>query len=409
MKNLFVVASLIGAVASALFSLPCSAATETQKVIYFQPPSGGTRIPHTGNSGGFVTLNVPGFPIVDPSVPAGSHPVLLVAEPTLMIDGTNYALAFASILGSNEGGVTAFPNASGFLPFSVPVDVGSANLTVNYVYFPVGGGGPCLTPPCGSGAWIGEMDEMSGDLLWDYFVTVYSPQSATSPDTGLTNSGNIYGTVSTTAPNPGVRINAYATTTTGGNFDRWSSEPVMPNMPSSRDLDVNSQTSTIALAAYHSNCPPGYSWSPSQYVSQCTASSGPKIPRLNIVALLCADVPCNFGWINEVFDPGPDGFQDGIVAVGGQILGVRENDGVIAEVFVSKGTTVRFVGNAGSGRIAVSETERSPGFGGLKIGATQKGGVLVGLALDAKGRFIGSLSTRSNITQRAAAKAGLRP
>lgn len=408
MKNLFVVATLIGAVASALFSLPCSAATETQKVIYFQPPSGGTRIPHTGNSGGFVTLNVPGFPIVDPSVPAGSHPVLLVAEPTLMINGTNYALAFASILGSNEGGVTAFPNSSGFLPFSVPVDVGSANLTVNYVYFPVGG--PCLVPPCtgGSGAWLGEMDEMSGDLLWDYFVTVYSPQSASSPDAVLTHNGNIYGTVSTTAPSPGVRINAYATTTTGGNFDRWSSEPVMPNMPSSRDLDVNSQTSTIALAAYHSACPPGYSWSPSQYVSQCTASSGPTIPRVPI-EYLCAEVPCQFGWINDVVDPAPDKFVNGIVAIGGQILGVRENNGVIAEVFVSRGTSVKFVGTAEARKIAVSETDRSEGFGSLKIGATEKKGVLVGLALDARGRFIGTLSTRSNISQSEAAKAGIRP
>ncbi len=397
MKRLFAISTLVGA--SALFSTPSSAVTLTYNVIYYQPGNGGTRIPHVGNAGGFETLNVSMYPFHISNFPSGSNPVpLLGGTPTLTVNNVTYALAYASVLGGKEGGATAFPNSSGNLPANVPVDVGSSNITVNFVYFPVGGPGP----GGGSGAWLGEVDELSGNLLWDYFVTVYSPQSATTQDNSLTNTGNIYGSVSTAST--GVRINAYANTTTGGAFDRWTSEPVMPNLPSSRDIDVDKKTSTTALAAYHSPCPSGYSWSAGQYISQCTATSNPPF-TLPDIPRLCAFVGCVLRYIDKG-DPAPDRFLNGLVVVGGRIQGVTEKDGVVTELFVSRGSVVAFVGGA-ERTTKVVETERPAGFGNLDIGASEKGHVLTGLALDRNGRFFGTLSTRTEISRRQAAGAGL--
>ena len=396
MKWLFAIA-MLGV--SVLSSVPCSAVTLTYNIIYFQPPGGGTRIPHVGNAGGFAPLGVGGYPFSVPGYPSGSTPVpLLGGTPTLNIGGATYALAYASVLGGNEGGVTAFPDSSGALPANVTVEIGSSNITVNTVYFPLGG--PCGKPPCppGSGAWLGELDELSGDLLWDYFVTVYSPQSATTQNTSLTNTGNIYGTVTTTSAD--VRINAYANTTTGGAFDRWTSEPVMPNVPTTRDLDVNMGTGTTGLAAYHPPCPGGYSWDAEPYVSQCKAGGFklPDIPRL------CAIMGCLLKYIDKG-DPAPDRFREGIVVVGGEIVGVAERGGIVAEVFVSRGSAVAFIG-ARTARIV--ETDERKGFGNRDVGASQRGHVLTGLALERNGRFFGTLYTSGTISRGDAAKAGLR-
>jgi len=398
MKKLFAISIPVSV--CVLLSVPCSAVTLTYNIIYYQPGNGGTRIPHVGNAGGFQSLNVNGYPFPIPGYPSGSTLVpLLGGTPTLMIGGNTYNLAYASVLGGKEGGATAFPNSAGILPANVQIDIGSANINVNFVYFPVGGPGPGGK---GSGAWLGEMDEMTGDLLWDYFVTVYSPQSAVTQDTTLTTTGNIYGSVDTTSA--AVRINAYASTTTGGSFDRWTSEPVMPNVPTSRDLDVNSGTSTVGLAAYHTACPSGYSWSAGQYVSQCTPNSNPPYGHPNI-PVLCAIEGCILKYIDKG-DPAPDRFINGVIVVEGQIQGVAERDGMVAEVLVSRGSQVVFVGEAGR-TVKVVETDRPMGFGNLEIGRSERGQVLTGLALDRTGRFFGTLYTKTAITRAVALRAGM--
>jgi hypothetical protein len=183
-----------------------------------------------------------------------------------------------SINGGAGGGISIFPDSHGTLPLTVNVILPSTpkpQIIVDVYYFPEGGSCP-TGMSCGgnggSGAAIDEFGEIQGTLLNDNFVSVYIPPSPT-PNIGLTNTGNIDGAVVTT--NNAVRINADATTATGGNFDRWVSGPGGTIGSSANDLNVGKGVDDYALALYASSCPEGYSWTPSATISQCTPTPAP--------------------------------------------------------------------------------------------------------------------------------------
>jgi len=268
MNHRAITALLLGATALLIFPLmPRASAQETLSYWYYQPGSGGTRQPRTGTSGHFVRIAGP------TTVGGALAPNSTVAVQTSMpssypspTPGLHYALAYISITGGIEGGMSVFPDAGGTLPLTVNVTLpGTPNpqIAVNVYYFPVGGG-PC--PPgqvCGA-AYIDEFGDLQGTLLNDTFVNVYIPPSAT-PNPGLTNSGNVNGTVSTGSN--AVRINALATTPTGGSFDRWVSGG---GTVSGNDLNVGHGAVVYALALYDAACPNGYYRNPSATISQCS-------------------------------------------------------------------------------------------------------------------------------------------
>ena len=274
MNHRAIMAILVGATALSVFpDQPRASAQETLTYWYYHPGSGGTRQPRTGTSGRFVTLAGPAT-VGGPLVP-GSTVAVQTSMPSTWINSSTmppsqYALAFVSITGGAGGGISVFPDSHGILPLTVNVtlpNTANPQIAVNVYYFPVGGGGPC--PPgtmCGSGADIDEFGEIQGALLNDTFVNVYIPP-ATTPNAGLTTTGNVDGTVATT--NNAVRINADSITPTGGNFDRWVSGP--EGTISANDLNVGHGTDDYALALYHSSCPDGYYWNPSATISQCTS------------------------------------------------------------------------------------------------------------------------------------------
>jgi len=269
MNHRALLAILIGATALSVFpDQPRASAQESLSFWYYQPGSGGTRQPRTGTSGHFVRI-------------AGPTPVggALVSGSTIAVQtsmpGTypspspelHYALAYVSITGGAEGGITVFPDAGGTLPLTVNVTLPTTpnpQVAVNVYYFPVGGG-PC--PPgatCGV-VYIDEFGDLQGTLLNDTFVNVYIPPSTTA-NPGLTTTGNVNGAVSTAGN--AVRINADATTPTGGNFDRWVTGS--GGIISGNDLNVGRGTTAYALALYGASCPDGYYWNPSTTISQCT-------------------------------------------------------------------------------------------------------------------------------------------
>jgi len=181
-----------------------------------------------------------------------------------------------SINGGAEGGISVFPDSHGTLPLTVDVilpNTPKPQIIVDVYYFPVGGGGPCPAGEvCGSGAAIDEFGETQGTLLNDTFVSVFTPPTL-GPNIGLTNTGNVDGSVATT--NNAVRIDADATTPTGGNFDRWVSGPGGSIGSPAADLNVGKGVDDYALAFYHSVCPEGYSWTTSATISQCTPTPAP--------------------------------------------------------------------------------------------------------------------------------------
>jgi hypothetical protein len=273
MKQRTLLAILIGATALTVFpALPRASAQETLTYWYYHPGSGGTRQPRTGTSGRFVTLDGPAT-VGGPLVPGSTVAVQTSVPATWTTSSTppaTYGLAFISITGGAEGGISVFPDIHGILPLTVNVTLPNTpnpQLVVNVYYFPVGG--PCpagMTCGGGSGAAIDEFGEIQGTLLNDTFVNVYIPPS-TTPNVGLTTTGNVDGAVITT--NNAVRINADTTTPTGGNFDRWVSGPEATI--SGNDLDVGQGVGDYALALYHDSCPAGYYWNPSSTVSECVA------------------------------------------------------------------------------------------------------------------------------------------
>jgi hypothetical protein len=281
MHHRALLAILIGATALTVFpDQPRAAAQETLTYWYYQPGTGGTRIPRTGTSGHFVTLAGP-TTVGGALSPGATIPVQTSFPSTWTNTSTTpasqYALAFVSISGGAEGGITIFP---GYGQLTVNVTLPSTSkpqIIVDVYYFPVGGGGCTPTPsqPCPPGsteAVIDEWGEIQGTLLDDYFVNVNVPAD-TSLDTSYTTNGNVDGAVTTT--NYAVQINADATTLTGGNFDRWVSGPGGSIGSSASELKVGKGVDDYALAFYHSTCPEGYSWTTSATISQCTPTSTP--------------------------------------------------------------------------------------------------------------------------------------
>jgi len=254
-------AILIGVTALTVFPVtPRASAQETLTYWYYQPGTGGTRIPRTGTSGHFVTLAGP--TVVGGTLTPGATIPVQTSFPSTWTSSTNpasqYALAFVSINGGAEGGISIFPESNGTLPLTVNVilpNTSKPQIIVDVYYFPVGG--PCPTgESCGggSGAAIDEFGEIQGTLLNDIFVNINVP-SDTSLDASYTTTGNVDGTVTTT--NYAVQINADTTTPTGGNFDRWVSGPGGTIGSSATDLNVGKGVDDYALAFYHSTCPEG--------------------------------------------------------------------------------------------------------------------------------------------------------
>jgi hypothetical protein len=260
---------LIGATALSVFPVqPRASAQETLTFWNYQPGTGGTRQPRTGTSGHFVKLAGP-TTVGGPLVP-GSTIAVQTSMPSTYPSASpllHYGLAYISITGGAEGGISVFPDASGTLPLTVNVTLPNTpnpQIAVNVYYFPEGGG-PC--PPgmvCGT-EYIDEFGEVQGTLLNDTFVNVFIPP-ATTPNAALTTTGNVDGTVST--GNNAVRINADPITPTGGSFDKWVSGP--GGTVSANNLNVGRGTTAYAMALYHSSCPDGYYWNPSATISQCS-------------------------------------------------------------------------------------------------------------------------------------------
>jgi hypothetical protein len=248
-----------------LFAQQCSNPVQvTYNWIYYQPPNGATR--HPTRTAGYFSP-VPGYGSytigVIPIAPdCSSIYVSPATTQTIHIGTITYELALTSFWsGGQGGGITVLPGANtSYIP--VPAQ---QSAVVNYVYFPFGDG--CQKPPCPTYAIIDEFSETSGQLANDDFVTVFSPQTATTADQGLTNKGNDYGLVDTTQS--GVRINAYDQTQTG-QFDEWATSSGGTVGKDIHDLTVAKGTIDYALALYHS-CPDGYSWKPvSPFIRQCS-------------------------------------------------------------------------------------------------------------------------------------------
>lgn len=279
MNQRALLAILIGATALTVFpDQPRASAQETLTYFYYQPGSGGTRQPRTGTSAHFVTLAGP--TVVGGALTPGATIPVQTSFPSTWTTPTTppqqYGLAFVSISGGAEGGISIFPDSNGTLPLTVNVILPSTpkpQILVDVYYFPEGSSCP-TGMSCGggggSGAAIDEFGEIQGTLLNDNFVSVFTPPVVT-PNIGLTNTGNVDGSVVTT--NNTVRIDADSTTPTGGNFDRWISGP--GGTISANNLNVGKGADDYALALYDTSCPEGYTWTPSATISQCTPTPPP--------------------------------------------------------------------------------------------------------------------------------------
>jgi hypothetical protein len=266
---------LIGATALSVFPAPRASAQETLTIWYYQTGMyGSTRQPRTGTSGHFVKLAGP-TTVGGALVPGATVPVQTVMPFSWNpLQAPGYTLAFVNITGGAEGGISVFPDSSGHLPLTVNValpNTPNPKIAVNVYYFlGSGGGGGCPGHGnCLASATIDEFSDTQGMLLDDAFVSAFFPP-ATTPDSGLTTSGNVNGSVDTTKN--AVRINADPTTPSGGSFDRWVSVPV--GTISANDLNVDREKNVIAIVLYHSSCPDGYYWNPSAAVSQCVLVPG---------------------------------------------------------------------------------------------------------------------------------------
>jgi hypothetical protein len=274
MRNRSMLAFLMCASALSAFTvLPRAHAQESLTYFYYQPESGGKRIPHTGTPARFVILAGP-TTVGGPLSPGTNVAVQTGMPSTYTNSSGSYGLAYVNITGGAGGGISVFPDANGNLPLTVSVPLPQSSnpqINVNAYYFPIssGPGHPC-NPPCptGSAASIGEFSDTSGMLLWDYFVNVYIPPSNTA-NTSLTNQGNVYGSVPTTGS--AVLINAYQTTVSGGMFDKWVSGPgATAGSPNQYDLGAPMGSNAYALALYHSACPSGFYWNSTSTISQCS-------------------------------------------------------------------------------------------------------------------------------------------
>ena len=266
MKQLRLFTTLVGCAVIALSSARCAAQQETGNYLYYQASSGQqTRYPtRTSGSGTLAALPSPcPQTYTQPATPE----VVTATQQTCKIGGTVYSLAYVSVTGSQTGGITVFPDGNGNIVSPIQVKLGQANIVVNYVYFPAGGGACPPNQICPTGAAIDEFSETQGALENDLFVTVYSPIGSSQPDSTLTTTGNDYGAVATT--NGSVQIGALQGTPNGGIFDRWVTGPGGTIVAGTSNLDVGALTDDYALALYRVACPDGYYWNPTATISQC--------------------------------------------------------------------------------------------------------------------------------------------
>jgi hypothetical protein len=268
------VGSGVGAFVLAFLALPALAAQLTYDTVYFQPPSAGaTRIPRSSNAG---ALRPQGSFVAGAIGNNQKFNVPISAPSTMTIDGAQYGLASATVSGGKQG------DAQAFAPFppNLPVQVGTANIVVTYVYLPVGGPGVgCGTPPCSTAAVIDEASDVTGGLLDDVFVNVFSPPGASAPDPGLTHSGNYLGVVDTTNAGVGIAAADHPLDPStnkprdGTVFDRWVSAGGSNFGNGQKTLEVDKQTSGYFLAYYRNYCASGFHFVATATTSECVADN----------------------------------------------------------------------------------------------------------------------------------------
>jgi hypothetical protein len=219
--------------------------TLTTQYVYFGASAAHTRQPRATTSyGGFTpipTLNPSGTATLTTGTTFQAGPV----EAALSIGGTDYAFAFQTVSGLNEGPqmsfVAATPPTAG--------TVGTESILVLVVYVPEGiSPGGTMT-----GAVIDAFNESTGSLVDNDFVTV-------SPDPGgtLTTEANVDGWVDTTdaattitADHP--NIGPYLALPTNAVFDAWVvlTDPTPPtSLVSGASLTPGKGETVYALAFY---------------------------------------------------------------------------------------------------------------------------------------------------------------
>lgn len=271
MKFRAILALLAGA--TALCVLPDLPSAKAQTIQYwcYKPGTSTTRQPRTNPNGQYVSCYNKTF--TQTLAPGTNVSLPISPSSPIQFDGLTYVLASTTITGGADAGITVLPTVPN-LPTTVTVPLSNApnpHITESSYYYPEGGP-PC--PPnqvCGT-ANIDEYNETAGALADDSFVEVYVPPS-TTPDAGLTKSGNQLGTVST--GKSAVRINADMDPLTyPGNtpsnlyFDQWI--PGIGASANGHDLNVNKGVTAYAMAYYYS-CPAGFYMDTSSNVHQCLA------------------------------------------------------------------------------------------------------------------------------------------
>ena len=169
----------------------------------------------------------------------GSFIAQLPKDPiTVGVPPKTFAYSFMTVSGGSLKPDEAPVGVTSFDP-SVPpqrVFIGAAPVNVLIVYVPKGGSG---RPGTGSGATIDQLDDTSGHLLNDTFVTV-APDSSGA----LTNSANVEGFVDTT--NSGEGITALPTTSPSGvDFVGWATLGPPAHLNPSPVLSVNKGDSVL--------------------------------------------------------------------------------------------------------------------------------------------------------------------
>jgi len=222
--------------------------TLTIQYVYFGASGPHTRQPRSTTSyGGFTPIPglgagtawlIPGTPYQPPTAPLTYSPV----------PGLTVNFAFVNVCGLTQGPLNSFV-ASTPPP---PGTVGTAPVLVNYVYLPVGGGGPGQT-----GAVIDAYNETVGTLVDNDFVTVSPDPSGT-----LTTEANVDGWVNTTdsgytitADHP--NIGPYLADPTNLLFDQWV-DLATPTPPTSLISGANltpGQGSTVYALAFYKVAP----------------------------------------------------------------------------------------------------------------------------------------------------------
>jgi len=265
----------------ALSPLQALAASLTYSRYYYQPPgSPETRIPRV-NDGGWKFLDQLSGPGLNNNQTTTIPNDATYAPSTTTINNTPYVLTSGTVTGGQQGGATVYPP----LPNSIPVTIGTADITVAYYYLPVPVSGKCTTPPCvggGSQVVIDEISDDTGGLLDDDFVQLFIPPGAGSPSGPLSLSANNLGIVDT-GQDTQIRADDQPVDSSTGKtrtsliFDRWvgsslssTGAPVtLIQGNGQRNLDVDKGQTGYFLAHYRNFCPTGFHFVASANASEC--------------------------------------------------------------------------------------------------------------------------------------------